>query len=65
MNHMKESLHSRLFSAGIVLMVVAAVVAGSWIHAVVLVAGLSAHELVRRWDVASAARGRGSAQAHS
>jgi hypothetical protein len=47
MNHMKESLHSRLFSLGIVVMAVSAMVVGLWAYALVLVAALAAHEVVK------------------
>lgn len=47
MNHMKESLHSRLFSLGIAVMAIGAVVAGSWVYALVLVAAIAAHEVAK------------------
>lgn len=65
MNHMKEPLHSRLFSIGIVVMAVGAVLVGSWAHAVILVAGLAAHALVRRSaDCAATAPGSVRPRSH-
>jgi hypothetical protein len=44
---MKESGHSRLFSLGIVVMAIGAMVVGSWVYALVLVAALAVHEVVK------------------
>jgi hypothetical protein len=49
MNHVKESLHSRLFSLGVLVGAVGAMVAGSWICAILLMAGLAAHEAAKHW----------------